>query len=63
MMTCEFKLMQDGSVIGTKELETLPEVDDEVTVEGETYRVNAVPSNEPDEGETMVIHVRRATSM
>lgn len=61
MPRCEFRLIGDDSVIGTKELEALPEVDDEVTVEGLTYRVDALQddtSNEP-----VVVYVRKPSGI
>lgn len=58
-MHCEFRLTADGTVIGTKEMDSLPEVDDEVTVEGKAYRVDTLPTKTPAGEETAVIYVRQ----
>lgn len=39
MFNCEFRMADDDSLVGTKELEALPEVGDEVTIDGQTYKV------------------------
>jgi hypothetical protein len=39
MFNCEFRMADDNSLVGTKELEALPEMGNEVTIEGQTYKV------------------------
>lgn len=46
MFNCEFKLAGDDTLIGTKELDTLPEVGDEVEVDGQMYTVEE-PARDP----------------
>ncbi len=58
MFTCEFRLAGNNTVVGTKQLETLPNVEDEVTVEGKTYIVEECPNN-PSADDSAVICVRR----
>jgi hypothetical protein len=58
-MQCEFRLTDGGTVVGTKELDALPKVDDEVTVEGKVYEVDTLPARKPAGNETAVIYVRR----
>jgi len=60
--TCEFRLADGDSVIGTKQMETLPKVEDEVTIEGRTYVVEDCPSN-PSSSDAVVICVRRPFSI
>lgn len=58
MVTVEFRMLGDNTVVGTKELETLPKVEDEVTVEGRTYMVEECPSK-PSSSGPVVVCVRR----
>lgn len=58
-MRCEFRLTEGGTVVGTKEMDTLPKVDDEVTLEGKVYKVDTLPDKRSAGGDTAVIYVRR----
>lgn len=58
-MRCEFRLTEGGTVVGTKEMEALPKVDDEVTVEGKVYHVDTLPTDRPARDDTAVIYVRK----
>ncbi len=62
MFTCEFRLAGDDTVVGTKQMETLPNVEDEVTVEGKTYIVEECP-NKPSANDSVAICVRRPFSI
>lgn len=58
MVTCEFRTAGDNKVVGTKELDRLPKVEDEVTIEGRTYLVEECP-NKPSSSSPVVVCVRR----
>jgi hypothetical protein len=58
-MRCEFRLTEGGTVVSTKEMDTLPEVDDEVTLEGKVYKVDTLTNERSAGGDTTVIYVRR----
>lgn len=58
MVTVEFRMAGDNTVVGTKELETLPKVEDEVTVEGRTYMVEECP-DKPSSSGPVVVCVRK----
>ena len=60
-MSYEFRLASDKTVLGTKTLESIPEVDDDVTIEGKTYRVDTVP--EATKTEPVVVYVRKTTGI
>ena len=57
MATYEFRLAGNDTVVGTKELDKAPQPDDDVTLEGITYRVDAAPENKRKE--PVVVYVRR----
>lgn len=61
METYEFRLAGDETVIGTKTLDSAPSVDDDVTIEGLTYRVDAAP--EDTRTEPVVVYVRKTTGI
>lgn len=44
MPICEFR-SEDDTVLGTKELSTLPDEDDEIVLGGRMYRVDALPGD------------------
>lgn len=58
MVTCEFRMAGDNTVVGTKQMDTLPKVEDEVTIEGRTYLVEECP-NKPSASDPTVVCVRR----
>jgi hypothetical protein len=58
MITCEFRMAGDNTVVGTKELDHLPQVEDEVTIEGRTYLVEECP-DKPSSSDPTVVCVRR----
>lgn len=60
-MTYEFRLAGDETVLGTKTLDSTPSVDDDVTVEGKTYRVDTAPEN--TKTEPVVVYVRKTTGI
>lgn len=58
MVTCEFRMVGNNTVVGTKQMDTLPRVEDEVTVEGRTYIVEECP-NKPSSASSAIVCVRR----
>ncbi len=60
-MTYEFRFAGDETVLGTKTLDSAPSVDDDVTIEGKTYRVDAAP--ESTKTEPVVVYVRKTTGI
>ncbi len=60
-MTYEFRLAGDETVVGTKTLDSAPSVDDDVTIEGLTYRVDTAP--EDTKTEPVRIYVRKTTGI
>ena len=60
-MTCEFRLASDETVLGSKTLDNVPKVDDDVTIEGKTYRVDTAPEN--TKTEPVVVYVRKTTGI
>lgn len=61
MTTYEFRLAGDDTVLGTKTLDSAPSVDDDVSIEGLTYRVDAVPEN--TKSEPVIVYVRKTTGI
>ncbi len=61
MATYEFRLVGDDKTLGTKELDAPPAPDDDVTLEGITYRVDAAPEN--SQTEPVVVYVRKTTGI
>lgn len=58
MATVEFRMAGDNTVVGTKEMDTLPKVEEEVTIEGRTYLVEECP-DKPSSSGSVVVCVRR----
>lgn len=61
MYRYEFRLAGDNSLIGTKELETLPEIGDEVEVDGQMYTVEEPPRDPSSDYPTILVR-RTATA-
>lgn len=61
MVTYEFRLAGDEAVVGTKSLDSVPSVDDDVTIEGKTYRIDATP--EDTKTEPVIVYVRKTTGI
>lgn len=61
MPTCEFR-SEDDAVLGTKELNTLPDEDDEIVLEGVVYRVNALPGDTSTDPVVVYVRERAAQS-
>jgi hypothetical protein len=61
MATYEFRLVGTDTALGTKELETAPRIDDDVTLEGIIYRVDTEPEN--SRKEPIVVYVRKAAGI
>lgn len=55
MYTYEIRLAGDNSVIGTKELDTLPEIGDELEVDGELYTVEEPPRDPSSDDRTIMV--------
>jgi hypothetical protein len=55
MPTCEFR-SEDDTVLGKKEMHTLPDEDDEVELGGVVYRVDALPGDTSTD--PVVVYVR-----
>ena len=62
MVTVEFRMVGNNTVVGTKELDHLPKVEDEVTIEGRTYLVEECP-DKPSSSNPTVVCVRRPFSI
>lgn len=58
MVTVEFRMAGDNTVVGTKQMDTLPKVEDEVTIEGRTFMVEECPDN-ASSSNPVVVCVRR----
>jgi hypothetical protein len=55
MLKYEFRLAGDDSLIGTKELETLPNIGDQVEVGGEMYTVEEPPRDPSSDDLTILV--------
>lgn len=55
MLRYEFRLAGDNSLIGTKELETLPKIGNEVEVDGELYTVEEPPRDPSSDDPTILV--------
>lgn len=61
MATYEFRLVGDHTVLGTKELATVPAADEDINIEGIPYRVDAEPEN--PRTEPVVVYVRKTSGI
>lgn len=59
MPTCEFR-SEDDTVLGKKELSTLPDEGDEVVLGGTVYRVDALPGDTSTDPVVVYVRARAA---
>lgn len=55
MLKYEFRLAGDNALIGTKELESLPEIGAEVEVDGQLYTVEEPPRDPSSDDLTVLV--------
>lgn len=61
MISCEFRVISEDLLLERREVETLPQLGDEVIIGGEAYVVAAPPSDVVAQAATVYVRNARAT--